>query len=77
MSQKKELKRAVKALWDEVKTLRSERGKHYAPEDIETSAAELARYARDLRLLSQHMSALSAMPAKPQKSAKKSALTED
>lgn len=76
MSQKKDLKRAVKAVWDEVKTLRSERGKQYAPEDIETSAAELARYAKDLRLLSQRLSALSAMPPKPKKSAKKAASTE-
>jgi hypothetical protein len=71
MSQKKDLKRAVKAAWDEVKTLRSERGKLYAPEEIEASAAELARHAKDLRLLSQRLSALSAMPPKAKKSSKK------
>jgi hypothetical protein len=64
MSQKKDLKRAVKAIWDEVKVLRSERAKRYAPEDVEEAAAELARYAKDLRLLSQRLSALSAMPPK-------------
>jgi hypothetical protein len=73
MSQKKDLKRAVKAIWDEVKALRSERGKLYTPEEVEASAAELARHAKDLRLLSQRLSALSAMPPKPKKAAKKKA----
>jgi hypothetical protein len=77
MSQKKDLKRAVKAIWDEVKTLRSERGKLYAPEEIEGSAAELARYAKDLRLLSQRLSALSAMPPKAKKLIKKGASSSE
>jgi hypothetical protein len=78
MSQKKDLKRAVKAVWDEVKTLRSEHGKRYAPEEIEVAAAELGRHAKDLRLLSQRLSALSAMPpkAKPAKAKKKASSAE-
>jgi hypothetical protein len=78
MSQKKDLKRAVKAVWDEVKTLRSERGKQYTPEEVEVAAAELGQHAKDLRLLSQRMSALSAMPpkAKTPKPKKKAASTE-
>ncbi|QGZ94870.1 hypothetical protein [Terricaulis silvestris] len=76
MSQKKDLKRAVKAIWDEVKTLRSEQGKRYAPEEIEVAAAELGRHAKDLRLLSQRMSALSAMPPKPAKPKKKASSAE-
>lgn len=76
MSQKKDLKRAVKAVWDEVKSLRSERGKQYAPEEVEAAAAELARMAKDLRLLSQRLSALSAMPPKPKKATKKGVSSE-
>jgi hypothetical protein len=73
MSQKKDLKRAVKTVWDEVKALRSDCGKLYAPEDIATSADELTRHAKELRQLSQRLSALSAMPpgAKPAKVKKK------
>ena len=62
MAQKKDLKRAVKAVWDEVKALRSDCGKLYAPEDVAASADELARHAKELRQLSQRLSALSAMP---------------
>ncbi len=78
MSQKKDLKRAVKAVWDEVKALRAERGKRYAPEEVEEAAAELARYAPALRLLSQRLSALSAMPqnVKSVKTKKKAASAE-
>jgi hypothetical protein len=62
MSAKKELKRAVKAVWDEVKALRTERGKLYAPGDIVASADALAQNAAKLRDLSQKLSALNAMP---------------
>ncbi len=78
MSEKKDLKRAVKAVWDEVKTLRSDSGKHYEPADIAASADELARHAKELRQLSQRLSALSAMPpgAKPAKTKKKPSASE-
>jgi len=79
MAQKKDLKRAVKAVWDEVKALRSDCGKLYAPEDVAASADELARHAKELRQLSQRLSALSAMPpgAKPAKTKKKKASTAE
>lgn len=63
MSEKKTLKRAVKATWDSVKVLRQERGKLYTPEAIATSADQLAQRAEELKTLAAQLSALSAMPA--------------
>jgi hypothetical protein len=63
MSAKKTVKRAVKAVWDEVKALRAERGKLYTPADITAAADQLAEKAAALKDLSKQLSALSAMPA--------------
>jgi len=63
MSEKKTLKRAVKATWDGVKLLRQERGKLYAPEEIASSADQLVQRAGELKDLAAQLSALSAMPA--------------
>ena len=68
MSEKKTLKRSVKAVWDEIKGLRSERAKLYAPSDILASADTLTERANELRRLANQLSTLSAMPvadAKP------------
>ncbi len=62
MSEKKTLKRAVKAIWDDVKELRSERRALYTPADLLLSADELERHAGALREASNQLSALSAMP---------------
>lgn len=62
MSEKKDLKRAVKTVWDQVKTLRTERGKLYAPADIAAAADELKQHAEALRKLSLQLSALNPMP---------------
>ncbi|PZO48023.1 MAG: hypothetical protein DCF16_16905 [Alphaproteobacteria bacterium] len=70
MSEKKDLKRAAQDVWSRVKTLRSDRGKLYSPEDLEASAAELAQCATDLKLIAKQKSALSAMPATPAKKPK-------
>lgn len=73
MSEKKALKREVKAVWGRLKRLRAERGKSYAPEAIEASANELDLSVQQLRALAKQMSALDAMPpeARPAKSGKK------
>lgn len=78
MSEKKALKRDVKAVWDRVKRLRADRGKSYAPADIEAAAEKLEAGALQLRELGKKLSALNAMPpearpAKPPKAAKKAA----
>lgn len=62
MSEKKELKRAVKAIWDDVKTLRSERRELSTPIEIMLSADELERHAAALREAANQLSALSPMP---------------
>lgn len=62
MSEKKILKRAVKAAWDRVKLLRAERGKLYASNDIMGSADSLGACANQLRELAKQLSSLSAMP---------------
>lgn len=62
MSEKKETKREVKAVWDRVKRLRAERAKVYAPAEIEASADQLIRSAEQLRDLAKQLSALNAMP---------------
>jgi len=63
MSEKKILKRSVKAVWDGVKQLRQERSKLYAPADIDGAADQLARHAEVLKQLGRELSALNAMPA--------------
>ncbi len=63
MSEKKILKRSVKAVWDGVKQLRQERSKLYAPADIDGAADQLAKHAEVLRQLGRELSALNAMPA--------------
>jgi hypothetical protein len=75
MSEKKALKRDVKAVWDRVKRLRADRGKSYAPEDIEAAAEKLEAGALQLRELGKKLSALNAMPpeARPAKPPKKAA----
>lgn len=62
VSTKKELKKAVAAVWDEVKLLRTERRKLYAADEVAQSAAELSKRAERLQALSRDLSALSAMP---------------
>lgn len=62
MSEKKSLKRAVKAVWDEVKLLRNERAKHYEPNDILAAANQLMERAGELKQLATQLSSLSAMP---------------
>jgi len=62
MSEKKILKREVKAVWDAVKELRAERGKSYAPADVQDAAGQLAAHAEKLADLSGKLSALNAMP---------------
>jgi|CXWL01.1.fsa_nt_gi hypothetical protein len=62
MTDKKTIKRAVKAVWDEVKALRSERGKSYTAADITAASEELARHSTKLKELAGDLSALSAMP---------------
>jgi hypothetical protein len=62
MSEKKAIKREVKSVWDQVKRLRADRAKMYAPAEIEASAAELSRSAELLRGLGKRLSALNAMP---------------
>lgn len=75
MSEKKALKREVKAVWDRVKRLRAEYGKSRAPEEIEASADQLDRGVQQLRALAKQLSALNAMPpdARPAQKGKKSA----
>lgn len=62
MSDKKTIKRSIRAVWDKVKQLRSERSKLYAPDDINASAEALAASASELRGLAKQLSSLSAMP---------------
>lgn len=62
MTTKKELKKAIAAVWDGVKLVRSERRKLYGAEDVAQSAGELAKHAERLQSLSRELSALSAMP---------------
>jgi hypothetical protein len=62
MSDKKALKRSIRAVWDKVKLLRSERSKLYTPADINASADVLAASAAELRDLSERLSSLRAMP---------------
>lgn len=75
MTTKKELKKAIAAVWDEVKLVRTERRKLYGAEEVAQSAGELAKHAERLQSLSRELSALTAMPpaeeaaasAKPQR----------
>lgn len=62
MSDKKTIKRAVKAVWDDVKSLRSDRGKSYGAADISAAGDELAQHAEKLAALGKELSALSSMP---------------
>lgn len=62
MSEKKILKRDVKAVWARVKRLRADHAKNYAPERIEAAADQLDQTAQKLRTLAKQLSALSAMP---------------
>jgi len=62
MSEKKILKREVKAVWDAVKELRAERGKQYAPSDVLDAAERMAAQAQKLEQLAGQLSALNAMP---------------
>jgi len=72
MSEKKALKREVKAVWDRVKRLRTESGKRYGPDEVVTAAEQLELSATRLRALAEQLSALSAMPpdARPKKPSK-------
>jgi hypothetical protein len=63
MTEKKTIKRAVKAVWSDVKALRAGHGKSYAASDIAAAGDELAQHAAKLTALAKEMSALSAMPA--------------
>lgn len=62
MTEKKTLKRSVKAVWEKVKAVRTDRAKLYGPSDIVASADELVRHANELRDLAKQLSSLNAMP---------------
>ena len=62
MTDKKTLKRSVKAVWEKVKAARADRAKLYSPADVATSADQLVQLADELRDLAKQLSALSAMP---------------
>lgn len=62
MTNKKALKRSVKAVWDKVKAARAERAKLYGPTDIAISADQLVALGDELRGLATQLSALNAMP---------------
>jgi hypothetical protein len=62
MSEKKSLKRAVKAVWDQVKSVRAERAKLYSAADVTESADQLAHQVEELRALATQLSALNPMP---------------
>ena len=62
MSEKKAIKRSVRAVWDEVKLLRAERAKLYGANDLTASAEALAGHAAKLLELASQTSASSAMP---------------
>ena len=62
MSEKKAIKRSIRAVWDKVKLLRSERAKLYTPADINASAEVLAACAAELQDLAEQLSSLRAMP---------------
>ena len=61
MSEKKAIKRSVRAVWDEVKLLRAERAKLYGSEDLRAAAETLAGHAAKLLELANQASASSAM----------------
>lgn len=63
MTDKKTIKRAVKAVWDDVKGLRSSRGKSYDAAGIGVVADELTAHAAKLKELASELSKLSPMPA--------------
>lgn len=62
MTEKKTLKRSVKAVWEKVKAVRTDRAKLYGPSDIVASADQLVRHADELRDLAKQLSLLNAMP---------------
>jgi hypothetical protein len=62
MTDKKTIKPAVKAVWDDVKGLRSSRGKSYDAASIGVAAEELTAHAVKLKELAGEMSKLSPMP---------------
>jgi hypothetical protein len=67
MSDKKAIKRSIRAVWDKVKLLRFERSKLYAPGDINASAEVLAAAAAQLQDLAKQLSWLRAMaPVEPE-----------
>lgn len=71
MTEKKILKRSVKAVWKKLEGLRADRAKLYGPNDIAASADLLVLHAEELRDLAKQLSALSAMPsAEPDPNAK-------
>ena len=85
MTDKKTLKRSVKAVWEKVKAARAERAKLYSPADIAISADQLVQLADELRDLGQQLSALNAMPpdaipaakSKPKRSRKPKTKADD
>lgn len=62
MTDKKILKRSVKAVWEKVKAARADRAKLYSPADIAISADQLVELADELSDLAKQLSALNAMP---------------
>jgi hypothetical protein len=62
MTDKKTLKRSVKAVWEKVKAARADRAKLYSPTEIAISADQLVQLADELRDLAKQLSALNAMP---------------
>lgn len=63
MTDKKTIRRAVRAVWDDVKALRSDKGKLYDAANIAAAADALLQHGEKLKALATEMSALSAMPA--------------
>jgi hypothetical protein len=57
MSEKKSIKRAAKAVWDEVKQLRADRRKSSRAADIIAAGEALAAHADKLTALGKEMSA--------------------
>lgn len=62
MTEKKILKKSIKAVWERLKALRADRAKLYNPSEITASADQLNRLADELRDLARKLSALNAMP---------------
>ncbi len=71
MSEKKELKREIKAVWDAIKEERRARPKSFSATELVESAERLALYATQLKALAERIAALDpATPAAKPKTAR-------